>query len=718
MGKPRSTYRTDIQGLRAVAVLLVVLGHAGVTQFSGGYVGVDVFFVLSGFLITGLLISEAKRRRGISLANFYARRARRILPAATVVLLATLMAAYVLLGRVRTGEIARETIFAAFFAVNWTFSLDGTDYFASTLPPSPIQHYWSLAVEEQFYLIWPALVLAVLFGGSRKRKSKPGTYKHRPSALRWKRLAVVMSVLAVASLTYSVVFTAQAPAAAYFSSFTRVWELAVGALLALSAAQLARVPAAVQAPLGWLGMAGIAGSAMLFTETTAFPGVAALLPVASTAVVIAAGIDGPSNGPVALLGTAPLRWLGDRSYSLYLWHWPVLVIAAAYLGYELSLFQNAVLMVLALGLTMATYTYIEHPIHTGRVVADRLGSLLMWPASFAILSIVVLISLDAVRIVPGFAAAGPGFVQFAGSAADTTAEPADEDAKTILPASDDPIAGAVAAAVTAAEEAIPGALFPSLDQVRQDTYQRDVGPSCTTKIGDSTSKVCHLGPDDAEQSMVIFGDSYAGMWIPALADIADEIGWKLYYFVKTSCPSADVAQPQRQQTECPEWRDWAMAEIAELEPDITILSNHRSNQPLADANGNAISYRSDQHPGVWEAGLAASIETLQLSSERVVVFSTSALSDDDPVSCLDRPDATLGECTVRISENVEQTNAANKRAVATTGAEFLDLSPWFCADGRCPMVINQMVVYYSPGHITRTYGLAIADSLRAALSPT
>lgn len=710
-------HRRDIQGLRAVAVLLVVLGHMGIPALAGGYIGVDVFFVISGFLITGLLVKEANQERGISFADFYARRARRILPAASVVLLSTLIAAFFLLGNVRIGEIARETIWAALFAANWKFSSEGTDYFDSSLPPSPLQHFWSLGVEEQFYLIWPALLFVVLFAMARRSMSRPGRFRHRPSRQRWLILVGVLSLIAGGSLFYSIVFTAAAPAGAYFSTLTRAWELAVGALLAVTASQLRHIPAAVKAAMTWLGMIGIGLSAVVLDETTAFPGAVALLPVLSTALVLAGGIAGPRYGAAALLGTRPFTWIGDRSYSLYLWHWPALILAAAYLGHDLSLAQSSAMILIALLLTILTYAFIEHPIHAGRLRANRAVSLMLWPTSFAVLSLVVLVSLDSVRAVDSGNSAVAGFDVPAatppagappGTAAPAPTGPAPTAALPGQPSASDPIGQAVAAAVAAAMagDPIPEVLAPSIDQLRADSWRSVVPENCYALDTESTSDICSYGPDDAQRSMVIFGDSIAGMWLPALERIAENSGWRLYYLVKTSCPVANLVEwnPEDTANACPQWREWALGEIQKLAPDVVLLSTRGQSSSLAS--------------GKWEAGMVSTIQTLQQASPRVVVFSETPLALEDPVSCLDRPGAILADCTWELNGDVAALIAADRRASATAGAEFLDLLPWFCSSNRCPLVVNQMIVSYGAEHVTNTYGLALADSLAVALALT
>ncbi|MGH3054306.1 MAG: acyltransferase family protein, partial [Gaiellaceae bacterium] len=349
-------HREDIQGLRAVAVLLVVLTHAGVGFMAGGFVGVDVFFVLSGFLITGLLLAEARKTGSVSLLGFYVRRARRILPAAMLTLVATDIAAYVLVNFVRARETVDDSLHAAGFAANFHFAARGFDYFAQSEPPSPLLHYWSLSVEEQFYLVWPLLLSLTLFGMAWLLR--------RRTAGSERRLLWLIGTLTALSFVYSVHLTATSPTTAYYSPFTRAWELGLGATLAVGAATLARLPAAAKVLLGWSGIAAIAVAAVVFSSATPFPGWAALLPTVGTACAIVAGMGDrmPRLAVGRWLGVRPMSMIGDRSYAFYLWHWPVLILAAGYAGHTLSVPVKLDLMVGAFLLSCLSFALIENPI--------------------------------------------------------------------------------------------------------------------------------------------------------------------------------------------------------------------------------------------------------------------------------------------------------------------------------------------------------------------
>ena len=351
-------FRPDIEGMRAVAVGLVVLYHGFNAPFTGGFVGVDVFFVISGFLITNLLLHEQAQNAGVSIARFYARRVRRILPAATLVVLATVFAVYHWLGFIAGNQIADDAKWTAVFMANIHFGLLGTDYLGSQLRPSPLEHMWSLGVEEQFYLVWPALFLGLvlLVRGERHRTA----------------LAVTLLGIIGASLAWSVIQTQTNATWAYFSPLTRAWELALGALVAVLATVAARVrPSWLIELLSLCGIGGIVVSALVLNSSTHYPGSAVILPVVSTALLIAAGCANPRTLVGRALAVRPMQWIGARSYSLYLWHWPFLIIAAEYVGHDLSAMQSTGLLVLAVAATAITYRLVENPVRRARILATR-----------------------------------------------------------------------------------------------------------------------------------------------------------------------------------------------------------------------------------------------------------------------------------------------------------------------------------------------------------
>jgi peptidoglycan/LPS O-acetylase OafA/YrhL len=325
---PPDGFRPDLEGLRAVAVVLVLLYHASVPGFTGGYVGVDVFFVLSGFFITGLLLREVRRTGTISLQGFYARRARRLLPASALVLLVTVIGTAMFMPPLRVPDVAGDAASAALYVSNIHFAVQATDYLQADLAPSPILHFWSLSVEEQFYLFWPALVLLVV-----------RLARGREDFGRW--IAMVAGVIVVASFGIAIWLTEANAPWAFFSLMTRAWELGLGAFLAIGATQLARIPDRPAALTAWLGLVLIGLAGVLLDTATPFPGTAALMPTVGSALVIAGGFRPSALAPGRWLSKAIPRFLGRISYSLYLWHWPLLVIPAAALDSKLPWWARA-----------------------------------------------------------------------------------------------------------------------------------------------------------------------------------------------------------------------------------------------------------------------------------------------------------------------------------------------------------------------------------------
>ena len=351
------TFRPDIEGLRAIAVGTVLIYHAGLPFFHGGFIGVDVFFVISGFLITGLLVAEIERTGRLSIAGFYARRIKRLLPATMVVLLTTVALSWMFLSPLRRLSTSGDVAASALYVINWRLAGQAVDYLAQGEDPSPVQHFWSLAVEEQFYVLWPLLLIVAAM-----------VVRRRGWGLRSTLLGFIVA-LSVPSFIYSLHLTHSQPGAAYFSSLTRAWELGVGAALAIVAPWLFRLPSTFSRILGWGGVAAILWAAITFTDATPFPGRAALWPVLGAAAVIAAGVTAGKNGPVRLLGRPAMLHVGRISYSWYLWHWPLLVIAAAIWGH-LTAWQGVLVLAVSYVPTRLTTRFVEDPFRRSKVLVE------------------------------------------------------------------------------------------------------------------------------------------------------------------------------------------------------------------------------------------------------------------------------------------------------------------------------------------------------------
>jgi peptidoglycan/LPS O-acetylase OafA/YrhL len=377
-GDGDNRFRADIEGMRATAVGLVLLFHGYRIPFTGGFVGVDVFFVISGFLITSLLLHEQIKAGRISIWRFYARRVRRILPASTLTVLATIVVTYQLLGFVSGNELANSAKWTAVFAANIHFALVGTDYLGSQLPPSPLQHMWSLGVEEQFYLVWPSLfLLLVVIARRSRRRNVFGV------------LAASLLVVTGASLAWSVIQTSSNATWAYFSPLTRAWELALGALIAVIGPAVSRVPARVCQGTALLGLTGIVVSALTLTPSMPYPGWRVAFPVVSSALLIWAGCGNPQTFIGRALSVRPMQWLGARSYSLYLWHWPILMIGAQYAGHQLSTWQNSGLLLASVAASAITFRLVENPVRNSGFLKSRTGLTLVIGVVLILLTICV-----------------------------------------------------------------------------------------------------------------------------------------------------------------------------------------------------------------------------------------------------------------------------------------------------------------------------------------
>ncbi|MEI6700644.1 MAG: acyltransferase [Actinomycetota bacterium] len=374
----KPTFRPDIQALRALAVVLVVLFHASIPGIHGGYLGVDVFFVISGFVITGVLLHERVATNGTSILDFYGRRIRRILPAATVTIILTIFATYHWLAFISGDKVANDAKWVTAFLGNFHFATTGTQYFGATDPPSTLTQFWSLAVEEQFYLVWPLLFL--------------GLAALLPKRFARTSLLAGLGTIIAGSLFFSVVQTSSNPVQAFYSPFTRAWQLGLGALLAVLTPVLKDKAPKLGVWFGLVGCAVIGVCTWMYTSQTAassWPGWRAAVPVAATGLVIAGGTLRQSSGFGFLTNFRVIQWFGAISFSLYLVHYPILQIAVQHgFGQALSTTTNLELVALSVAVAAVSFYAVEQPFRKFKFFLNRrwatyvLGALLI-AASYA-----------------------------------------------------------------------------------------------------------------------------------------------------------------------------------------------------------------------------------------------------------------------------------------------------------------------------------------------
>ncbi len=705
-------HRNDIQGLRAVAVLLVVLAHAGVGFLKGGYVGVDVFFVLSGFLITGLLLSEARKRRHVSMGGFYLRRARRILPAAVLTLLVVDFTVFHLLNVVRAKQYLQDSIPSALFTANIHFAAQGTDYFAQGQPPSPFQHFWSLAVEEQFYIVWPA-VFAIVIGLSLRRRAPRPTEVGEPAV---RRTLIVIGAIALVSLGWSIVYTRGHQAAAYFSTLDRVWELALGAALALGVTRIARLPDRWRTLMGWGGLLLIVIAAVTFSSGTPFPGYAALLPTIGAVLVIAAGIARYSDRSAGrMLSVKPLRYVGDRSYTFYLWHWPVLVIVAAYVGHSLSVGVNLLLLGAAFALSVLTYRLFEKPIRNAQW-ARKPKALL--PFAIAVMAVVVLAtswgsSIDNRELqaqlraqdtpVPTLAlapASQPATPQVSGSAA-SAANLAGQSLPAVIAAVNSPPNRRID----------PATLSPPIGQLQNTDYLPSQSQNCKAHLGQTSSPICRLGASSSSRTIVVIGDSHAEMWMPAIISLGQRDGFAVVPLLKQGCLASEWTTTEHSGAghslaslaECHAWFQWAMSQARSLHPDVALIAAYYSYVGTLGAQ--------------WvENGLRAAADGVKHSAKHVVVIGDPPTRANNPVDCLLAANATLAGCSRQLTQDETAITGGVSQMATSDSIGFIDTTGWFCYQAQCPLVIGSIVAYRDDNHLTPTYSSALSGAFRAAFN--
>jgi peptidoglycan/LPS O-acetylase OafA/YrhL len=684
-------FRSDIEGLRALAVLLVVLYHTDVGAFAGGYVGVDVFLVVSGFLITGLLWTELQQNAGLSLVAFYARRARRLLPAAVLVLVATLLVSLAWLSPLQLQEVAEDALAAAFYVANYRFAMLETDYLASQLPPSPLQHYWSLAVEEQFYLVWPLLLLASLGLRRSRRVSVFGP-------------AIMVVLVGLASFALAMRLTVVSQPWAFFSLPTRAWELAAGAAAALAADRLRRLPPLPAGALGWAGLTVIVWSATNFSEATAFPGTAALLPVGGTLSVVIAGCAAPRFGPGRVLGLGPLQAIGKLSYSWYLWHWPVLVLAAGVTGRELLPWQNLLLAIGAGALAAVTFAVVENPVRRSPRLVPRprhslaLGAVLTMVA--ALTPAVISHALPSSRGTGPSVAAPPDLVTAAapdpGGAAETTGPTATTQRPPPPRRALDNVVDALSASVHVSD--VPPNLDPSLTNARTDK-PRVYTEGCHLPFAATRSGDCSYGNPSSSTAVVLFGDSHAAQWFPALERSADVLGWRLVSLTKSTCPPVMVPlwhpSLKRHYRECDAWRDAVVERTREEGADMVVISMARHYDEA---------WSIQVYSPEWLSGLREIVSRLRATGAAVVVLGPTPHAGRDVPVCLSEHLNDAHFCAQPVAAAVDAAGAAREQdAVVSVGGLYIEPTPWVCTSQTCATIVGNLLVYRDDNHLTTQY---------------
>ena len=648
----RTAFRPDLEGLRGIAILLVVLFHAGVAAAAGGFVGVDVFFVLSGFFITGMLAGEASETGSVDLSAFWANRSLRLLPALLVVLLFTLAAVMWLYAPIDRAEIARNARAVALYSGNLEFARNATDYFRAQ--ENPLLHTWSLGVEEQFYLVWPLLVLGVAAFTARAVR-----HDEDEDATR-RALLLMICVAGLLSFGISIWLTTTAQPWAFFGMPTRIWEFAAGGILALAISRQVNFWSGAATAMQVAGLGMIAVGVFRYDMTTPYPGIAATVPALGAIALIVGGSRAPDSFVSRALSVTPLRALGRLSYAWYLWHWPLIGIAAV-LHPQIGVTGKLMWSGAALVLAWLTHRFIEEPARNG----GRLAAIpTRWVAPLAL----------------GASAAAAGVAHFA---------------------------------MRAAERQVAVQPQKVFARARADRME----PSCWATTVEEWRGPCVFGSKGASVTLALLGDSHAEHWLAGLDRAGKEHGWRIESHIKGGCPVAAVPQRfsgrlRRLYGECIRFREAMIQRIIASKPRAVILSNWDHYIP-AEGPGHVWQVAKDE----WMQGLRDTYSRFAAAGVPVIVIRGTPRTFVDVPVCLSRRAAKLPlarPCDYdRGRAFVPQAIDAQDRAAQGLNVSFVDMNDQICATPVCSPVRNGIVVFTDDNHLTASFTRSVGPVLGA-----
>jgi peptidoglycan/LPS O-acetylase OafA/YrhL len=685
--------RRDIQGLRTIAVVAVVVNHL-TGHPRGGFVGVDIFFVISGYLITGLLVRDLGRGDGPVryIANFYRRRVRRLMPAALVVIGATVLTAHFAFNATRFATTRTDGLWSAVFWANWHFASAGTDYFAASAPPSPLQHYWSLSVEEQFYVVWPValflLGLAVVRGQSVGRR----------------RLAVgsASAVTLLVSLVYAVHQSTGDPTAAYFSTFARGWELALGALLACAVPYL-RATRTVLTSMSWLGTALIGVSLFAARGGSGFPAPGAILPCVGSALVVAAVSNDGHAARNGLLTNRVSVFVGDMSYSIYLVHFPVVIMLTTYVAAGSTSYYLAA-VTLAFALALGLYGLVEKPILESRWLlptsagrraggpADRPFAPLRWAGASVVLLVVAV----------GVAGHGPTPGALDAQTAAAIHRAAESPPPPRRPGTS-AAAGQQLALTAKLQAALRAGSWPALHPSYDEVFSGPPEPASIYECGKTAlSPNCVWGDAAAPPSRTIYlvGDSTSVAYDPAFRAAAALLpGWKVRAAGGFSCnfgDSVEVPQKDNFAQSCAARQQAVLADIRRLHPALLVLT-----EVTATAG--------------YLASADRALRKIAGFYDRIVVLPAPPLNPD-PRTCF-VPSSSPSACVSRMPGNYRPILKADRAFVTKHHGLLIPTEDWFAVGGFCPPFVDHTPIKRDTTHITAAYsaqlGPTVAEAFRS-----
>jgi peptidoglycan/LPS O-acetylase OafA/YrhL len=684
-GERPDHFLPHLQGLRAIAVLLVVVYHFWPGRLSGGYIGVDVFFVISGFLITQQLTRQLERTDRIALPSFYAKRARRLLPAAITVLVFASLATLFIMPLSALTENVREIVASTFYVENWVLALNSVDYLAAANEASLVQHYWSLSLEEQFYLFWPVLLLGASAFALKFMKGR-----------RWAALIGVLAIVGGVSFVLSIVFTAVDPAAAYFVTYTRVWEFAVGGALALLP-RLRPTRAWQSNLLGYGGIAVVLLCGYFFDAATPFPGYMAAIPVLATAAIIVAHHREKPWDAGRVLSLRPVSFIGDISYSLYLWHWPLIIIAPYIPGWGLSIYNRIALFVFCFVIAWLTKRFIEDPARNWSFFIAR-------RSRATLLGVIAAMAVSTLFVTGAWAVQQPKYDAEASQLAVTLTDPPE-------------CFGAASGPTNGLEPLVPECENPELADVVIPSpgfgnADRPEHPECLSTLNDATVRDCEYGSDAPDaRRIALIGDSHAYALMDPFIEMAEQNGWHLTTYLKGGCPWTTTPLKARDAfaVSCDDWRASLTAELAEHEPFDAVFT-----AALTDRNVPGTANDED----VAATGYGEAWQPVLEAGTPIVTVVDNPGWPDDPNKCLRTSEAST--CTIPREEGLAERDPIAMAAVAAAAAgsdvTLLDFSDTYCSATECSAVVGGANVYRDVDHLTRTFAFTLEPFLSGAMS--
>jgi peptidoglycan/LPS O-acetylase OafA/YrhL len=622
--------RLDIQALRAAAVLMVVIFHLWPNRLPGGFAGVDVFFVISGFLISSALFKELADSGRIAVASFWAKRIRRLLPAAVFVITLTVIASFVVPVFTRQ-QFFGEAIASTFYFENWFLAANAADYFAAEA--SPFQHYWSLAVEEQFYIFWPlALMVAALI---LKRKTL-------------RTMPVFLVTITAISFCYSLYLSYAEPNLAYFTTFGRVWEFGLGAIVAILGHR-ARLTELGRTLMSLGGFAAILASALLLNESMNFPGWVALIPALGTAAVLLAGLQALPTRLDRLYGLRPIAFTGAISYSLYLWHWPLIVILPWATGYQPRAAELVAVLAASYLLAWLTKKLIEDRFRTMPALVSR------GPRPTYVLAAAASSAVLALSLVAGIL---------------TTVQLASADSRT-----------------------------QTLDRAKNDTA--DPFSECMTEPEAIDIKLCVYGRVGADYRVLLVGDSHAAMHLGAWKLMAERGAFELNLAYKASCSfnleeRSDSARGQS----CEQWNIDLQKQFAEDKPYDLVLTSHFTTVRATQRAGQSIAETVKGFKDAWAP--------LQARGSTVVAIRDGVNMDKQMRHCWETSVYDATKCEMA-RDDAFIADLSMRAASSPPGALTMDFTDLYCPNGKCPAMIDGVYVYRDSSHISLLFSQQMAD---------